>query len=225
MKISFVSLFPEFFPGVLGHSIVGRALKEGRWQLESINIRDFATDKHRTVDDTPYGGGAGMVMRPDIVAAALRAAKKNNPKAKTIFLAPTGKPLNQQMVNELAQEGGLILLCGHYEGIDQRVIDAEVDMEVSVGDYVLTGGELPAMILADAVVRQIKGVLGNHDTLQEESFSDGLLEYPHYTRPETWEGQAVPAVLTSGHHGKIAQWRKAQAEQRTRTRRPDLLKK
>lgn len=225
MKVTFVSLFPEFFPGVLGHSIVGRALKEGRWQLDNINIRDFATDKHRTVDDTPYGGGAGMVMRPDIVAAALRQAKEGNPKAKTIFLAPAGKPLNQQLVNELAQEKGLILLCGHYEGIDQRVIDAEVDMEVSIGDYVLTGGELPAMILADAVIRQIKGVLGNNDTLHEESFSDGLLEYPHYTRPEVWENAAVPAVLTSGHHGKIAQWRKEQAEKRTQERRPDLLKK
>lgn len=223
MKITFLSLFPDFFPGPLAHSITGRGLEEGKWSYENINIRDFATDKHHRVDDSPYGGGAGMVMRPDVVAAALRKAKEHNPKAKTVFLAPAGHKLTQEKVEELSHCEGLILLCGHYEGIDQRVIDAEVDEELSIGDYVLTGGELPAMVLADAVVRQIPGVLGNDATLHDESFTHGLLEYPHYTRPVLWEEREVPAVLRSGNHAEIDKWRQRQGQQRTVSRRPDIF--
>jgi tRNA (guanine37-N1)-methyltransferase len=221
--VTVLTLFPEMFPGPLGVSITGRGLAEGKWGLEVINIRDFAADRHRTVDDTPYGGGAGMVMKPDVVAAAIRAAKAKNPRARVVFMAPAGTPFKQADAVRLSREDGLILLCGHYEGIDQRVIDALVDEELSIGDYVLTGGEVPAMVVTDAVVRQLGGVLGNADTLHEESFDDGLLEYPHYTRPEVWEGQRVPDVLLSGHHGNIAKWRKQQAQARTAARRPDLL--
>ena len=223
MKITVLTLFPELFPGPLAHSITGRALAEGRWSMAAINMRDFATDKHRTVDDTPYGGGAGMVMRPDIVAAAIREAKQQNPDAPVVFMAPTGKPFKHEDAVRLAQKPGLILLCGHYEGIDQRVIDSLVDEEISIGDYVLTGGELPALVVADAVVRQLPETLGNVETLHEESFTEGLLEYPHYTRPDTWEGQAVPAVLKSGNHAKIQEWRLHQSVVRTRERRPDLF--
>jgi len=222
-----VTLFPEIFPGPLAHSITGRALAEGRWQLQTTHIRDFAADKHKTVDDTPYGGGAGMVMRADIVAAALEHALRQTPNAPVVFLTPSGKPFSQADAQRYASGEGLILLCGHYEGVDQRVLDALVDEEISIGDYVLTGGEIAAYPVLDATVRQLSGVLGNHETLDEESFSvalGGLLEYPHYTRPEIWRGVGVPEVLKSGHHGKIAQWRKEQALSRTEQRRPDLLR-
>lgn len=226
-KAHVLTLFPELFPGPLGHSITGRALDEGKWSCTATNIRDFATDKRKTVDDTPYGGGAGMVMRADVVADAIEHAKAETPHAPVVFLTPTGQPFDQATANRWAQGEGVILLCGHYEGIDQRVLDSLVDEEVSIGDYVLTGGEIAVYPVLDAVIRQLPGVLGNDETLAEESFSpalEGLLEYPHYTRPEEWRGQGVPDVLKSGHHAKIDQWRKEQALERTKQRRPELLK-
>jgi tRNA (guanine37-N1)-methyltransferase len=210
------------FPGACGHSIVGRGLKEGRWSLATLNIRDFTTDKYKTVDDTPYGGGAGMVMKPDVIAAALRAAKAAQPGARTVYLAPHGKRLTQAKVRELAAvEGGLILLCGHYEGVDERVLEAEVDEVVSIGDYVLSGGEPAALVVIDAVSRMVPGVLGAADSLHEESFDltdeagQPLVEYPHYTRPAVWEGREVPPVLQNGHHAEIRKWRLAEAKKRT----------
>lgn len=220
--VTVLTLFPEMFPGACGHSVVGRALKAGVWTLEALNIRDFATDKHRTVDDTPYGGGAGMVMKPDVVAAAIRAAKAKQPGAKVVYLAPTGRRLVQANVRGLAGlENGLILLCGHYEGIDQRVLEAEVDEVLSIGDYVLSGGEPAALVLMDAVVRLLPGVLGADGSLHEESFDlrdeQGrlLVEYPHYTRPAVWEGREVPPVLQGGNHAAIAAWRLAAAKMKT----------
>ncbi len=223
-----LTLFPDLFPGPLATSITGRALKEGSWQLSATDIRNFAIDKHNTVDDTPYGGGAGMVMRADVVAGAIEAAKQQMPQAPVIFLTPSGAPFNQKTANRLASStDGVILLCGHYEGIDQRVIDTLVDEEISLGDFVLTGGEIAVYPVVDAIVRQLSGVVGNDETLAEESFADsleGLLEYPHYTRPDVWRGLEVPAVLKSGHHGKIAEWRKGEAKRITALKRPDLLK-
>lgn len=217
-----VTLFPELFPGPLAHSITGRALQDGLWDIATTNIRDFATDKHKTVDDTPYGGGAGMVMRPDVVAAALRHAKAHTPAAPTVFLAPTGTRFQQTKARQLAAQPGMILLCGHYEGIDQRVIDTEVDEVISLGDFVLSGGEVAVYPVLDAVLRQLPGVLGAADSLHEESFDltdpttgKPLLEYPHYTRPADWEGHTVPEVLKSGNHAAIQQWRLAQARERT----------
>ncbi len=222
-KVTVVTLFPDMFPGPLGVSITGRGLTEGKWALDVVDIRAFATDKHNKVDDTPYGGGAGMVMKADVVAGAIRHAKESNPKAKVLFMAPAGVPFEQKDAVRLSADDGVILLCGHYEGIDQRVLDALVDEEVSIGDYVLTGGEMPAMVITDAIVRQLGGVLGNASTLHEESFDDGLLEYPHYTRPEVWEGEAVPEVLLTGHHANINAWRLSKAKERTAARRPDLM--
>ena len=225
-KAHILTLFPDMFPGPLAHSITGRALTEGLWQCDATDIRDFATDKRKTVDDTPYGGGAGMVMRADVVADAIEHVKAQMPKAPVVFLTPTGKPFDQATANRLAEGEWVVLFCVHYEGIDQRVLDTLVDEEISIGDYVLTGGEIAVYPVLDAVVRQLPGVLGNHGTLDEESFSpalEGLLEYPHYTRPEEWRGQGVPEVLKSGHHGKIDAWRKEQAQKRTQERRPDLL--
>jgi len=222
-KVTVVTLFPDMFPGPLGVSITGRGLTEGKWALDVVDIRAFATDKHNKVDDTPYGGGAGMVMKADVVAGAIRKAKADNPKAKVLFMAPAGVPFKQKDAVRLSADDGVILLCGHYEGIDQRVLDALVDEEVSIGDYVLTGGEVPAMVITDAIVRQLGGVLGNAHTLHEESFDDGLLEYPHYTRPEVWEGEPVPEVLLTGHHANINKWRLTKAEERTAARRPDLM--
>lgn len=218
-----LTLFPEMFPGMLGHSLVGRALDENRWTLEPIQIRDFAEDKHNTVDDTPAGGGAGMVMRPDVVSAALENAMTRFPLSKKVFLTPRGKPLTQEKVRELASAPGVILLCGRYEGIDQRVLDEHDDIEeICIGDYVLSGGEAAATVLLDACVRLLPGVIGKEASHEDESFEAGLLEYPHYTRPRVWRGREIPTVLSSGHHGKILAWRREQAKSITQQRRPDL---
>lgn len=230
--VTIVTLFPDMFPGPLDVSIMKRAMDKGLWSLDTVQIRDFAHGKHNTVDDTPYGGGAGMLMRADVVANSIRAAKEKSKGAKVVFLTPSGKKFDQNKARELAgHEEGVILLCGHYEGVDQRAIDAEVDEELSIGDYVLSGGELAAMVVIDAVVRNIPESLGNHETLHEESFDiesdkgEILLEYPHYTRPVEWEGREVPEVLASGHHGNIEKWRKEKALEKTKENRPDLLNK
>jgi tRNA (guanine37-N1)-methyltransferase len=218
-----LTIFPEMFPGPLGSSLAGKALAEGKWALSVIDIRDFATDKHRSVDDTPAGGGAGMVMRADIAAASIDAARASMPAdAPTIYLSPRGAQLTQARVRELSAGPGVILLCGRFEGVDQRVLDARKVEEVSIGDYVLSGGELAAQVLIDACVRLLPGVAGNEVSLAEESFASGLLEYPHYTRPREWEGLVIPDVLLSGDHEKIAKWRREQAEKITKERRPDL---
>ena len=221
-----LTIFPEMFPGPLGLSLAGKALGEKRWTLTAIDIRDFATDKHRSVDDAPPGGGAGMVMRADIAAAAIDAARATMPAdTPTIYLSPRGTQLTQARVRELARGPGVILLCGRFEGVDQRVLDARNLEEVSIGDYVLSGGELAAQMLIDACVRLLPGVAGNEVSLAEESFASDLLEYPHYTRPREWEGRAIPDVLLSGDHEKIAKWRGDQAEKLTKARRPDLWEK
>lgn len=219
MKFDILTLFPEMFES-LKQSIIGKAIEKDQIEINLINIRDFSQNKHKKVDDTPYGGGAGMVMMPDVIYRAYQSIKKE--KAKVIYMSPQGKTLNQQMVEKLSQENHLILLCGHYEGIDQRVIDKIVDEEISIGDYVLTGGEIPAMVLIDSVSRYVKGVL-KEDSIQEESFSNGLLEYPQYTRPEIFEGISVPEILLSGHHEKIERWRKEKSFEITKKKRPDLL--
>lgn len=221
MKFDVLTLFPEMFEPVK-QSILGRAEEKELIEINLINIRDFSQDKHKKVDDTPYGGGAGMVMKPDVVYEAYQSLKNKN--AKVIYLSPQGKPLNQEKVVELSKQEHLILLCGHYEGIDQRVIDEIVDEEISIGDYVLTGGELPAMVLIDSISRYVKGVL-NQESVEEESFSNGILEYPQYTRPETFLGKKVPEILQSGHHGNIAKWRRKEALYNTYRKRPDLLQK
>jgi tRNA (guanine37-N1)-methyltransferase len=220
-----ITLFPEMFPGPLGHSLAGKALEDGIWALETVDIRDFARDKHRTVDDAPFGGGPGMVMRPDVVDAALAAAVERMPQsseAPLIYLTPRGAPLCQARVKQLAAEPGVILLCGRYEGVDERVLKARNMEEISLGDYLLSGGEPAALALIDACVRLLPNVMGSEESLVEESFEDGLIEYPQFTRPQTWQGQPVPDVLTSGHHEKIKAWRRAQAEAITKERRPDL---
>lgn len=220
MKFDVLTLFPEMFD-CLQESIIGRAMEKELIQINLINIRDFSKDKHKKVDDTPYGGGVGMVIRPDVVYDAYKSIQDK--KAKVIYLSPQGKVLNQDKVKELATEEHLILLCGHYEGIDQRVLDEIVDEEISIGDYVLTGGELPAMVLIDAVSRYVTGVL-NEDSTKEESFSNKLLEYPQYTRPEEFRGKRVPEVLISGHHKNIKEWREEKSLEVTKKKRPDLLK-
>ena len=219
MKFDVLTLFPEMFKP-LEESIIGRAKENKQIEINLINIRDFSKDKHKHVDDTPYGGGAGMVMKPDVVYDAYKSVKSAN--AKVVYLTPQGKKLNQKKVEELAKEEQLILLCGHYEGIDQRAIDLIKPEEISVGDYVLTGGELPAMILIDAVSRYVDGVLSK-ESIEEESFSNGLLEYPQYTRPEVFEGLKVPEVLLSGNHQNIEKWRKEKSLEITKQKRPDLL--
>ena len=221
MQFDVLTLFPEMF-NILNESIIGRAKEKGLINVNLINIRDFSKDKHKKVDDTPYGGGAGMVMQPDVVYDAYKSVKDE--KAKVIYMSPQGKKLDQQKVEELSKQEHLILLCGHYEGIDQRVLDSIVDEEISIGDYVLTGGELPAMVLIDSVSRYVEGVLKDGSTT-EESFSQGLLEYPQYTRPEIFEGQQVPEVLRSGNHQMIDKWRREQSLKRTLEKRPDLLEK
>lgn len=220
MKFNVLTLFPEMF-SALDESIIGRGKEKGLIDINLINIRDFSKNKHKKVDDTPYGGGAGMVMEPTVVYDAYCSVKESN--AKVIYMSPQGKTLNQQMVQDLAKEENIILLCGHYEGIDQRVIDEIVDEEISIGDYVLTGGELPAMVLIDSVSRYVEGVL-KEDSIQEESFTNGLLEYPQYTRPEIFLGKRVPEVLLSGHHENIKEWRKNQSIINTYLKRPDLLR-
>jgi tRNA (guanine37-N1)-methyltransferase len=217
-----VTLFPELFPGPLGASLAGDALKRGLWGLDTVPLRDFGLGRHRQVDDTPAGGGAGMVLRADVVAAAIDAARVKVPGTPAIYLSPRGEPLTQALVRELAAVPGVILLAGRFEGLDERVIDARRLREVSIGDYVLSGGELAAMVLIDAVVRLLPGVVGAAASLAEESFEAGLLEYPHYTRPREWEGRSIPEVLLSGDHQKIAQWRRAESERLTCARRPDL---
>lgn len=220
MKFDVLTLFPEMFEP-LKTSIIGKAVEKKLIDINIINIRDFSEDKHKKVDDTPYGGGAGMVMKPDVVYRAYQSVKDK--KAKVIYLSPQGKTLNQQKVEDLSKESHLVLLCGHYEGIDQRVLDKIVDEEISIGDYVLTGGEIPAMVLIDSVSRYVEGVL-KQTSIQEESFSNGLLEYPQYTRPEIFEGEPVPEILLSGHHENIERWRKEKSVEITQKKRPDLLK-
>lgn len=220
MQFDVLTLFPEMFMP-LQKSILERAQKNGNIDINLINIRDFSKDKHKKVDDTPYGGGAGMVIRPDVVYDAYNSIE-NRENAKVIFLSPQGKTLNQQKVEELSKKEHLILLCGHYEGIDQRVLDKIVDEEISIGDYVLTGGELPSMVLIDAVSRYVDGVL-NIESIKEESFSNNLLEYPQYTRPETFLDEKVPEVLISGHHENIRKWREEQSKIITNKKRPDLI--
>ncbi len=215
-----VTLFPQSFPGALGMSICGRALDRGMWALKTLDIRDFAVDRHKTVDSSPYGGGPGMVLRPDVLDRALEAV--SDVSGRRICLSPRGRRFDQAFAKELAHEPGVVLVCGRYEGIDQRVIEAREMEEVSLGDFVLTGGEIAAQALLDATVRLLPGAIGSEQGLNEESFEDGLLEYPQYTHPKIWEGRSVPEVLLSGNHKKIAEWKKQQSELATRNFRPDL---
>ncbi len=221
-KAKVLTLFPEMFPGTLGLSLAGQGLKDGAWTLEATDIRDFASDKHRSVDDAPFGGGPGMVMRPDVVSDAIEAAAKTDPALALIYLTPRGRPLDQARVRQLAEGPGVTLLCGRFEGLDERVLDAYAMEEVSIGDFVLSGGEAAAIAVIDACVRLLPGVVGTPQSLAEESFEHGLLEYPQYTKPREWKGRTVPEVLTSGHHEKVRDWRQQQAEAITRERRPDL---
>src|SRR5918993_1784273 len=217
-----LTLYPEMFPGPLGVSLAGRALSEGTWSLDAVQIRDFATDKHRSVDDTPAGGGAGMGLRADVLTAPVDSVADGRP---ILALTPRGKPLTQQRVRDLAAGEGVILLCGRFEGFDERIFEARAIERISIGDYVLSGGEVGAMVILDACVRLLPGVMGAASSGEEESFEAGLLEYPHYTRPVTWEGRAIPEVLRSGDHAKIAAWRHAKAVEDTRLRRPDLIER
>lgn len=219
-----VTLFPELFPGPLGASVIGRGLNERLWSLRVTQLREFATDRHRTVDDTPAGGGPGMVLKPDILAAAIDAVSPPDDRRPRLLMSPRGTPLTQARARELAAGPGAVIVCGRFEGVDQRVIEARHLEEISIGDYVLAGGEVAAMVLLEAVVRLIPGVLGAEESHADESFEQGLLEYPQYTRPQVFEGREIPAVLTSGDHGKVNEWRRAEAEALTRSHRPDLLK-
>jgi tRNA (guanine37-N1)-methyltransferase len=218
-----LTIFPEMFPGPLGLSLAGKALERGLWRLDPVGLRRFTSDRHQTVDDTPFGGGAGMVMRPDIVAQAVDHVVEQGAPGPLVYLSPRGVPLRQALVKELAGGPGVVLLCGRYEGVDHRVIEARGFLEVSIGDFVLSGGELAAMTLVDACVRLLPGVVGDAASLAQESFASGLLEYPHYTRPQVWEGRAVPEILLSGHHARIEAWRQEQALAITKSRRPDLI--
>lgn len=222
LNVTVLTVFPELFPGFLGYSLTGKALEEQKWQLQAVNIRDYAFDRHKSVDDTPCGGGAGMIMRPDVLGRAIEA---NHTRGRIIYMSPKGRPLTQKLVHELSREEELTIVCGRFEGIDERVIEAYNVEEISIGDYILTGGEQAAQIMLDAVVRLLPGVLGNEASLEDESFENFLLEYPQYTRPTEWEGRSVPEVLLSGHHRKIADWRREQAEIATKAKRPDLFKK
>lgn len=231
INFKILTLFPELFPGPLGASVTGAALAKNLWSFEAINIRSYAKDKHGTVDDTPYGGGAGMVLKAEVVAEAIdNACGSNHPKI--LYLSPRGKTLTQKIARELAQESEIIFLCGRYEGVDQRVLDEFQIEEISIGDYVLSGGEMAAYVVIDAVLRNVEGVLGADESLAEESFGskenlefENLLEYPHFTKPQEWRGRVVPEVLTSGHHKKIGEWRKGQAIEVTKKNRPDLYLK
>ncbi|MBR1841054.1 MAG: tRNA (guanosine(37)-N1)-methyltransferase TrmD [Alphaproteobacteria bacterium] len=222
MKVKILTIFPEIFPGFLGYSLTGRALKDGIWQLETVNIRDYAFDKHGSVDDTPCGGGAGMIMRPDVLGNAIESTYNGG---RIIYMSPRGKPLTQAKVKELSKENALTIICGRFEGIDERVIEEYNVEEISIGDYILTGGEQAAMVMLDAVVRLLPGVLGNAASTENESYENNLLEYPQYTRPITWKNRDVPEILLSGHHENVAKWQRQQALQITKERRPDLLEK
>ncbi|WP_294642144.1 tRNA (guanosine(37)-N1)-methyltransferase TrmD [uncultured Aureimonas sp.] len=219
---SVLTLYPEMFPGPLGVSLAGRALERGDWRLEARQIRDHGIGRHRTVDDTPAGGSPGMVLRPDVLADAIDAASPTGDGRPRFLMSPRGRPLDQARVREIAAGPGAVIVCGRFEGVDERVIEARALEEVSIGDYILSGGEMAALVLLDAVVRLLPGVMGNAQSGQTESFEDGLLEHPHYTRPAVWEGREIPAVLTSGHHGAVARWRREAAERLTAERRPDL---
>ena len=217
------TLYPEFFPGPLGKGLYGKALAANIWELETVNIRNYATDKHKTVDDTTYGGGSGMLIKPDVLANSLD--KNLNSKERIIYLSPKGKLFNQKLAKELSKERSINLICGHFEGVDQRVIESRNIEEVSIGDFVLSGGESAAFVMLDSIIRLLPGVLGNETSAEEESFENGLLEYPQYTKPQIWEEKTVPDVLLSGDHAKIKDWRLSQSEAITRDRRPDLWKK
>jgi tRNA (guanine37-N1)-methyltransferase len=222
-RASVLTIFPEMFPGPLGASLAGRALAAGVWVLEAIDIRSYATDRHRSVDDTPAGGGPGMIMRADVLARAIDAAAPAQDRRPRLLMSPRGVPLTQSRVKELADGPGAVILCGRFEGVDERVIEGRNLIEVSIGDYVLSGGEIAAVVLLDACVRLLPGVMVKAVSGEEESFAAGLLEYPQYTRPQLWEGRAIPEVLVSGDHAKVAAWRSAEAERLTRERRPDLF--
>ena len=222
-RATVLTLYPEMFPGPLGHSLAGKALEAGSWALETAQIRDFAEDRHRSVDDTPAGGGAGMVMRADVLGRAIDHAAPAGDTRPRLLMSPRGEPLTQSTVRALAEGDGAVIVCGRFEGVDQRVIEARGLREVSIGDYILSGGEIAAQVLLDAVVRLLPGVMGNAASGTHESFEDGLLEYPHYTRPAEWEGRTIPEVLISGNHAKIEEWRHGEALKLTRERRPDLL--
>ena len=218
-----LTLFPDMFPGCLGTSLAGKGLEDGRWALKTLDIRDFSSDKHRSVDDTPAGGGPGMVLRADILGGAIDAARESaKPEWPLVYMSPRGKRFDQAEAHRWQDAGGVTILCGRFEGVDERVLEARGVEEISVGDFVLSGGEPAALVMLDAVVRLLPGIMGAAATLDEESFESGLLEYPQYTRPQVWEGREIPDVLTSGHHGRIAQWRREKAEELTRIRRPDL---
>jgi tRNA (guanine37-N1)-methyltransferase len=221
-RATVLTIFPEMLPGPLAHSLAGKALQAGIWRLETVDIRDFARDKHRSVDDAPFGGGPGMVMRPDVLDAAIAGAGGTGP---LILLSPRGRPLGQERVRELAAVSGVRLICGRFEGIDERVLEVRAVEELSLGDFVLSGGEPAAIALIDACVRLLPGVVGCAETLAEESFAEALLEYPHYTRPQVWQGRAVPEVLVSGDHQRVRAWRRTEAERLTRERRPDLWRR
>lgn len=223
MKFDILTLFPGMFDGPLTESIIKRAVQDGHIEIRLHNIRDFAFDRHKTADDYPYGGGAGMVMKPEPLAACIEAVRDERPSARIILTTPQGRPFNQSYAEELANEQELVIICGRYEGVDERVRELLVDDEVSIGDFVLTGGEIAAMVIVDAVSRLVPGVLGSENSAADDSFSDGLLEYPQYTRPSEFRGSAVPEVLLSGNHQEIARWRRRMALQRTRRKRPDLL--
>jgi len=220
-----LTLFPEMFPGPLGVSLAGQGLADGLWSLETVDIRDFASDKHRSVDDAPFGGGPGVVMRPDVVDAAIGSVREKTENLPFVYLSPRGRPLDQGRVRELVEGPGVVALCGRFEGLDQRVLDAHDLEEISLGDFVLSGGEPAALALIDACVRLLPGIVGSEESLADESFERGLLEYPHYTRPQVWRDRPVPEVLVSGHHEKINAWRQAEAERITKERRPDLWRR